>query len=366
MGVDAITAEYHLFRDHLHKQFLAAASLPRPDPSNGVCLINLRNGTFEITPTKLELRGFKREDFLTHQLPFDYAENATAPSWQRFLNEVLPDESCQMVLAEYIGYVFTGLKLEKTLMLYGSGANGKSVVFDVFNALLGSDNVVNYSLSSLSHEYHRAKLANKLLNYSSDISTRLEADVFKRLTSGEPVDARLPYGQSFIMKKYARLVFNCNELPRDVEHTEAFFRRFLILPFNVKIPEDRQDKRLAERIVQDEMAGVFNWMLHGLQRLLKQGGFTPCDAARKAVEVYRRESDSVAMFLEERGYESVSARDKATPLIEVFSEYRAFCAENGLRSLSSRTLRPRLESLGFDCPKENKGRIVYAQKRWAE
>ncbi|MBA3766831.1 MAG: DNA primase, partial [Acidobacteria bacterium] len=67
-------------------------------------------------------------------------------------------------------------------------------MFDVINALLGVENIANYSLTSLSHEYHRAKLANKLLNYSSEISTRLEADIFKRLTSGEPVEARLPYG----------------------------------------------------------------------------------------------------------------------------------------------------------------------------
>jgi putative DNA primase/helicase len=364
LGVDTITASYHRFRDHLHKQFLAVAKLPKPEADESACLINLLNGTFEITPTKLQLRAFRRVDFLTHQLPFEYDENATAPLWQKFLNEVLPDESRQLVLAEYIGYVFTRLKLEKTLMLYGTGANGKSVVFDVINALLGPENVVNHSLASLSHEYHRAKLANKLLNYSSDISTRLEADVFKRLTSGEPVDARLPYGEPFIMKKYARLLFNCNELPRDVEHTDAFFRRFLILLFDVTIPLARQDKRLAEKIIQSELSGVFNWMLSGLQRLLKQSNFSPCEAAREAVETYRKESDSVAMFLEEMGYEKVSDQSETTPLKEMFGEYRTFCQDNGFRSVSSSTLRKRLEGLGFDCPKINKGRIVYANRPW--
>jgi putative DNA primase/helicase len=362
LGVDAITAAYHQFRDHLYKQFLAVAHLPKPTPVDGVCLINLRNGTFEITQTRFGLRPFCREDFLTHQLPFDYDETADAPCWQNFLSEVLPDETRRKVLAEYIGYVFTRLKLEKTLMLYGRGANGKSVVFDVINSLLGRENVTNHSLSSLSHEYHRAKLANKLLNYSSDISNRLEADVFKRLTSGEPVDARLPYGQPFIMTKYARLLFNCNELPRDVEHTEAFFRRFLILPFDVTIPEDRQDKRLAEKIIQSELSGVFNWVLKGLRRLLQQESFTQCEAARNALKLYRKESDSVAMFVDEEGYEKVSEREEATLLKVVFSEYRSFCAENGFRCASSRTLRQRLEDLGFDVPKENKGRIVYAQR----
>jgi len=303
LGIDTITATYHQFRDQLYKQFLASAYLPKPETADGVCLINLLNGTFEITPTEFVMRNFQRDDFLTYQLPFDFDGNADAPLWQKFLDEVLPDTARQKVLAEYIGYVFTRLKLEKTLILYGSGANGKSVVFDVINALLGSENIANYSLESLSHHYQRAMLANKLLNYSSEISTRLQADIFKRLTSGEPIEARLPYGQPFIMTRYARLLFNCNELPRDVEHTEAFFRRYLILPFDVTIPEDRQDKRFAEKIIKGELSGVFNWILEGLQRLLRQEHFTPCEAAREALQRYRKESDSVAMFLSDEGYQ---------------------------------------------------------------
>lgn len=356
LGVDQITSSYHQFRDHLYKQFLAAAHLPKPETPDGVCLINLRNGTFEITPTGVLVREFRREDFLTYQLPFDYNPEADAPLWQNFLNEVLPDETRQKVLSEYIGYIFTRLKLEKTLILYGRGANGKSVVFDVMNALLGGENVANYSLTSLSHEYHRAKLANKLLNYSSEISTRLEADIFKKLTSGEPVEARLPYGQPFIMKRYARLLFNCNELPRDVEHTEAFFRRYLILPFDVTIPEDRQDKRLAEKIIKSELSGVFNWMLTGLQSLLLQENFTACDAARSALEQYRKESDSVAMFLADEGYKPSS---DFTEVKSIYQSYKLYCLDNGYKPLGRNNFTKRLEAHKVVTQRRDVGLVAY-------
>jgi putative DNA primase/helicase len=356
LGIDLITSTFHLFRDQLYKQFLAVAHLPKPETADGVCLINLQNGTFEITPTELVIRDFSREDFLPYQLPFKYDENADAPLWQKFLDEILPDETRQKVLAEYIGYVFTRLKLEKTLILYGRGANGKSVVFDVINALLGSENVANYSLSSLSHEYHRAKLANKLLNYSSEISTRLEADIFKRLSSGEPVEARLPYGQPFIMTRYARLLFNCNELPRDVEHTEAFFRRYLILPFDETIPEDQQDKRLAEKIIKSELSGVFNWVLKGLQRLLMQENFTPCEAARKAVEQYRKESDSVAMFLADEGYEPSS---NFTEVKNIYQNYKFYCVDNGYKPLGRNNFTKRLETHKIMTQRRDVGLVAY-------
>ena len=358
LGIDRITSSYHVFRDQLYKQFLAAAHLPKPETPDNVCLINLRNGTFEITPAGLVVREFRREDFLTYQLPFDYDPNAGAPLWKSFLDEVLPDETRQKVLSEYIGYIFTRLKLEKTLMLYGRGANGKSVVFDVINALLGVENVANYSLASLSHEYHRAKLANKLLNYSSEISTRLEADIFKRLTSGEPVEARLPYGQPFIMTRYARLLFNCNELPRDVEHTEAFFRRYLILPFDVTIPESRQDKRLAEKVIKGELSGVFNWMLKGLQRLLQQENFTHCEAAREALEQYRKESDSVAMFLAEEGYKT---SNDYTEVKSIYQSYKFYCLDNGYKPLGRNNFTKRLESHKVITQRRDVGLVAYVK-----
>ncbi len=84
---------------------------------------------------------------------------------------------------------------------------------------------------------------NKLLNYSSELGGRkaIDSDLFKKLVSGEPVQCRLKYGQSFFSVRYAKMMFNCNELPRDVEITHAFFRRFLIIPFSETIPENEQD-----------------------------------------------------------------------------------------------------------------------------
>jgi len=125
-------------------------------------------------------------------------------------------------LAEFVGYVFApNLKLEKSLFLYGSGANGKSVFFDIISALLGTQNVSNYSIDTLCEPngYYRAMIANKLLNYSSEIGKRFEVDKFKQLSSGEPVEARLPYGEPFQIRNYARMVFNANQLPKDIEQT---------------------------------------------------------------------------------------------------------------------------------------------------
>jgi putative DNA primase/helicase len=369
LGVPRMQARHHAFIEQLYKQFVVTAVLPTAATTNReVVLANLRNGTFEIGFESQQLRPPAAEDFLTHELPFAYNEGATAPRWQAFLNRVVPDVASQQVLAEYLGYVFVApaaLKLEKVLLLYGTGANGKSVFFEVVTALLGPDNVSNYSLSSLTKEpaYSRAHLATKLVNYASELNGRLEADTFKQLASGEPIEARLPYGQPFSLTDYAKLIFNCNELPTEVEHTHAFFRRFLIVPFAVTIPEAEQDKSLAGDIIRDELAGVFNWILAGLRRVLAQRGFSNCAAAQEQLEAYKRQSDSVRLFLDENGY--VPATTVWVPTKDVFHDYKQFCLDDGYRAVARQNFVSRLRTASIAEERKNFGKALGLRKEAA-
>ena len=367
MGVAKFSARFYQFREQLFKQFLSTAYLPTPQSNKDTVLINLKNGTFEISPTGTNLRPFDRSDFITYQLPFEYNPQAKAPLFEAYLNRVLPDKERQRVLSEYLGYVFIKhggrLKLEAALILYGTGANGKSVFYEVTNALLGAENVSSYSLQELTDDlgYYRAMIANKLVNYASEINGKLEADKFKKMVSGEVIPARLPYGKPMLLTNYAKFIFNCNELPKDVEHTNAYFRRWLIIPFDVTIPKAEQDSELHTKIIETELSGVFNWVLEGLNRLLEQKRFSECEAAQKAVEQYKIESDSVQMFLNEHEYK-VSAVNEM-PLKDLFSEYRNYCIESGFKACSLRTLADRLRNSGYQTERKGYGTAINAEKK---
>ncbi len=353
IGVSMFSARFYQFREQLFKQFIATAYLPSPPGRPDTVLINLQNGTFHISPNATKLLPFNSDDFLTYQLPFKYDPHAKAPVFQKYLNRVLPDIESQNVLAEFIGYVFIKhtsrtLKEEKALILYGSGANGKSVFFDVVTALMGKNNTSNYTLQNLTEEkgFYRARIANKLLNYCSDISTKLDVALFKQLVSGEAVDACLKYGQPFSMTDYAKFIFNCNELPKDIEHTNAYFRRFLIIPFNVTIPENEQDKTLSYTIIDSELAGVFIWILDGLNRILAQKRFSHCSVAERALNQYKAESNSVKLFLDENNYKTSS--EEYNLIKSLYPDYKSFCFEDGMKPFSKRNFIKQLENLGFD------------------
>jgi putative DNA primase/helicase len=203
-------------------------------------------------------------------------------------------------------------------------------------------------------------IANKLVNYASEINGKLETATFKQLVSGEPVEARLPYGNPFTITCYAKLIFNCNELPKDVEHTEAFYRRFLIIPFNVTIPEKEQDKQLAKKIIDAELSGIFNWVLMGLKRLLEQKQFTDSETIRHTRAQYEMESDSVRLFLDESNYKP-SPSDYIV-IKELYYEYRKFCDDDGFKPVNKSNFTKRLENYKITIEKKNIGKVAFVTR----
>lgn len=365
MGLKQTLADDYKFVKELYEQFLFSAHLQPPEYDNDTVLINLTNGTFRISTQTQELIPFSPIHFLTYQLPFEYNKQAACPIFMQYLNRVLPDNAAQAVLAEYAGYLFirhgSGLKFEKCLILYGSGANGKSVFFEVLTALLGRENVSTYTLFELTDKtgYYRAEIANKLLNYASEISREMNTDLFKKLASGETFTARSPYGKPFEVRNYAKMIFNANELPKDTEQTNAFFRRFLIVPFLETIPEAEQDKELHRKIIENELAGVFLWVLDGLGRLLSNKKFTDCCTAAETLKQYQIESDSVQMFLNDNEYQPSNSETRL--LRELYGEYKIYCYDDGYRACSNRTFADRLRKKQFNIHKSGE-RYVYIEK----
>ena len=364
-GVDEFRSKHYTFKQELFKQFLSSAFLNEAEEKVNGVKVNLLNGTFVITPDSQYLTAFDRKDFLTHQLPFSYDEYADCPQFDKYLDRVLPDKEQQNVLAEYLGYIFISqkvLKLEKALILLGSGANGKSVFFDIINALFGEENVSNYSLAALTNKegYQRAKLSDKLLNYASEISPNMDSTIFKQLVSGEPVEARLPHKEPFLLKDYAKFIFNTNNLPRDVEQNEAFYRRFLIGKFNVLIPEDERDPKLAQKIIANDLPGVFNWVIEGLNRVLKQQGFSHSTSMNNAVIEYRQKSDTVFIYLDDVGF--IVGEDEKKELEHFYNYYNDYCKSSGYRPCSKKTLAERLRSLGFNVYRIASGYVVKYSK----
>jgi putative DNA primase/helicase len=342
------------FREDIFKQFMGDALENAPEPDRGgKTLINLRNGTLEISEGTVKLREHRPEDFLTYCLEYDYRPHAEAPLFTGYLNRVLPEKESRMIAQEFLGYAFTtGLKLEKVLVLYGSGGNGKSVFFEVVTAAFGKENIAHKGLGELCQKGdrgngHRAEVENRLLNYSSELNPAgADIDIFKTIVSGEPVTARRLYKDPFTYRPTVKMIFNANKLPAETERTDAYFRRFLIVPFDVTIPKEEIDVKLPQKIIDRELPGVLNWIIEGLQRITRQERFTDSSKAAEALQAYKEESNSVAQFVKE--YTLRPNPDEFLPNRELYRSYTEFCNEAGYKRLSQVNFGKEMKALGFE------------------
>ena len=112
--------------------FNLAASRSQKIPKSEVWL-NMHNGTLVIrSDGTVTLRKHRKEDLFRYTLPYSYDPQAECPQWDNFIDRVLPAPDAQQLLREFIGYILmSDHRLEKMLLLYGEGLNGKSVTLEV-------------------------------------------------------------------------------------------------------------------------------------------------------------------------------------------------------------------------------------------
>lgn len=356
-GLLPVEAQQEGNKKKLLKQFVSDFICPPSelDDDELKILVNLKNGTLEYSNGDFLFRFFRKNDMLRYQLSFDFNPDALCPQFDKFLNEVLPEKEAQDVLMEMIGYCFIPtrkLKLERSMMLYGLGANGKGIIYELVKEILGKQHVSGFSMGALSFDPNtRAQLSGKLLNYSSELGGKCNPDMIKKLISGEDVDVKTLYKDVWTMSDYTcKFMFNTNSLPKETEANVAFFRRWIILPFDVTIPKEKRDKKLPDKL-KKELPGIFNRVVAGIKRLIENEDFTESELANKTLEEYKVRSNTVLQFILDEGWEASvpsnnnerkSAKVPHVTLKDFYEKYERYCMDNHLSCAGNRTFSERI------------------------
>ena len=301
-GVPGLIPERVKFRKLLLGQFHETADHPKPATAT---LVNLNNGTLRIDQRGNAVLGaFDWQEFVRYQLPYDYNPEATAPKFQSFLDEVVPDKNMQNIIFEYLGRCFLpGMKADdKILMFYGQGQNGKGVLLSVIAELFGTQNVSYVKLDSLTGDDYVTKAAGmdgKLLNIDLEVvANKVNPSRLKQYGSYEPIQARHLYNEPFEMIPPPTIA-SMNKLPQG-ENTFGYIRRFQLILFDVTIPPEKKNINLASELIETELPGFLNLVLEGARRLIRnKGQYTANPKGDERVKRMMTANDNVAAFLED-------------------------------------------------------------------
>jgi putative DNA primase/helicase len=238
------------------------------------------------------------------QLPIRYDPSAKCPAWEKFTREVFPEDALDTPwqILSWLMIPFTGI--QRAILLMGEGGTGKSTFLTAVKNFLGRRNVSSKSLHRLeSCRFSVGGLVGKLANICADLPSRdlAGSSVFKALTGGDEITGEHKFKDEFDLLPFARLVFSANRPPRSPDATEAFFERWIVIPFDRKfrgvqgkeIPRHKLDATLA---APEELSGALNKAIKALPGLLDRGLSTP-RSARRAHAAFREATDPIQVWL---------------------------------------------------------------------
>jgi putative DNA primase/helicase len=278
--------------------------------------------------------------------------DARHPRWTAFLAETFGDDGELIAyLQRLAGLALIGQVREHVLpFLYGTGANGKTVLLLVLQGLLGSADLGGYAVAApdgflmagrdSAHPTEIARLRGARLLICSEQTSgrRFDEAKVKRLTGGDVLTGRFMRGDFFDFTPSHLTVIASNHLPQVREGGPSFWRRVRLIPFTHVVPEHRRDPDLAARILAAEGPAVLGWAVRGAMTVL-DGGLGDPTRVLAATEDYRISEDTLASFVRDACLPGAGHWCEAGVLRH---RYERHCAEMGAEPLTAKALTQRL------------------------
>ena len=319
-------------------------------------ILNLKNGLFNIFDGILA--PHTPEYLSIVQLNMAYDPEAKCPIFMRYLEESLDGDMEQVKLVqEILGYfMIASQSAQKAFVIVGKANSGKSVLLNVINEVIFSKEYVSHiAWQNLGDRFKTAELYGKMANVFGDLpSTSIEDNgVFKALVGQDYLTVEKKNKDPFSFQSYARMIFSCNEIPKNYgDKSEGFYRRLIIIRFDKVIPMEKRDTTLLDKI-KNESDGIFNFALEGLKRVIQNNYvFSETEKNKKELQKYREDSDSVLSFIKEMCEVNSKYNIRAN---ELFNAYKDYCKENGLKNYAQNNFATKLQNYSENITKSREG-----------
>lgn len=354
---------------------------------NGVCaselgyspsVVGFRNGVWDFADVDNPVcHPFSDMMPVTDLLPYDYDPSAGCPLWVSFLNMMLSPLDV-LKLQKYLGLGVVNRRLmghvvEYVLWLIGGGANGKSTILNVVRGVYGYDKVSEASMRELldRNQDSRLRAINRIEGHVFNVCGEMDmndisrdSDAFKRLSSGEPHDARGIGKDIHTAYHIPFLIFSMNQRPSNRRMDAAFRRRIVEIQFSRSVKPEDMDASLGSKL-EKELSGIRNWMIEGYKRLVADGfhfDHTTDDEYMESNEQY------FDIFAQKEGLRASSwaGHDETGQLVSasaLYEKYCDFCERNlyGANAPSLKAMSMDLKRLNFRSVRKAAGKfyVVY-------
>ena len=316
----------------------------RIDPfKNTQCrYIHVANGVLDFSEeARVTMHTFAPEFYSRNRCEIAYDPEAKCP---RFIGELLqpalPEDDIEL-LQLYCGQCLIADNLTQTfLVLTGTAGGGKGTIVRIIESVIGADNCVEMRTEQLGERFEIARFIGKTLLIGSDVPSsfllKKYAGRLKSLCGHDRLTAEVKGVQEGVQLegRFNMIITANDKLRLNIDgDAEAWKRRVLWIPFE-RPPVQCRIPDFDKILLQDEGAGILNWMVEGASKVLKTGIQRDGASARR-LDGLLQESDSIYGFLRAR-VEKRCEKHAAVTVEELGRKYELWCLENDWQPLPMR------------------------------
>lgn len=314
-------------------------------------LLGCNNGVIDLGTGIL--REGKPEDLISMSTGIDFNDSAKCPRWIRFMDEIFEGDGERIdYIQRLFGYSLTSSTKEQILViLYGFGANGKTVLVNTLRHVLGDYAATASYTTFESTKYDGSKIGNDVAALAGKrtviVSEVKENAVWnearlKSLTGNDAIKCRFLYKEAFEYKPAYKIWFCVNHKPTVRDTSIAFWRRIRLIPLNRQFDEEIADKNLETKLI-DEASGILNWAIEGCLKWQKTG-LKPPKIVKDATNEYKTEINIVEQFLDEC---TMRADDKKVEAWILYETYQDWCKRFGEYQMKQTMFGTKLREMGY-------------------
>jgi len=179
---------------------------------------------------------------------------------------------------------------------------------------------------------------------------RLDEGLVKSITGGDKIRARRMRENfwEFTPSHLPIIATNHRPIVRGTDY--GIWRRLRLIPFNVTIPPEKQDKRLPEKL-RVELGAILRWLVQGCLDWQCDGLQEP-EVVLAATETYRTESDTFSQWFDECCEVAKNAEWKASL---ASGSYRHWCEDASEKPLNTLRFGERVQERFTRLPRRRDG-----------
>lgn len=321
-------------------------------------LLNTPGGTIDLRERRI--REHNPNDLLMQITRGQRRKNAYRNSqvFRPMVERIQPDDATLEYLQKVAGSALLGEHREDLFVIWLGevGSNGKTVL----------DGALRYALGDYASIAPRELVMETKFSHSSDNMVlfrkryvsidetnrgeRIDEAKMKSLSGGGTMTGRDLYEKRVSWEPGHTLTLMTNHGPKVSGDDKASWRRIVVIPFSVRIPDpDPKDPCAADvglsARLEDEADAVMDFLLRGFIRYQKSGLSDVPAGVQQATTAYYEANDELLQFRRDC-CEEASHLKSSNP--ELLLEYRAWCEREGIeRPYGARAFGRYMDSSGF-------------------